>query len=94
MNTFWLCFVPLFVAVDAVGVLPMFLSLTDGLPGDVAALTGCELNKLIADETGVAGIPAGLAELDELPIRFTEVIDGTTADIEHATEQFLAALQQ
>jgi multiple antibiotic resistance protein len=31
MNAFWLCFVPLFVAVDAVGVLPMFLSLTDGL---------------------------------------------------------------
>jgi multiple antibiotic resistance protein len=31
MNTFWLCFVPLFVAVDAFGVLPMFLSLTDGL---------------------------------------------------------------
>ena len=31
MNTFWLCFVPLFVAVDAIGVLPMFLSLTDGL---------------------------------------------------------------
>jgi multiple antibiotic resistance protein len=31
MKTFWLCFVPLFVAVDAVGVLPMFLSLTEGL---------------------------------------------------------------
>jgi len=31
MSTFWLCFVPLFVAVDAVGVLPMFLALTDGL---------------------------------------------------------------
>jgi len=31
MNTFWLCFVPLFVAVDAFRVLPMFLSLTDGL---------------------------------------------------------------
>lgn len=31
MNTFWLCFVPLFVAVDAIGVLPMFLSLTEGL---------------------------------------------------------------
>lgn len=31
MNTFWLCFVPLFVAVDAVGILPMFLALTDGL---------------------------------------------------------------
>ncbi len=31
MNTFWLCFVPLFVAVDAVGVLPLFVSLTEGL---------------------------------------------------------------
>lgn len=31
MRTFWLCFVPLFVAVDAVGVLPMFLGLTEGL---------------------------------------------------------------
>jgi multiple antibiotic resistance protein len=31
MNMFWLCFVPLFVAVDAVGILPMFLALTDGL---------------------------------------------------------------
>lgn len=31
MNTFWLCFVPLFVAVDAVGVLPIFLALTEGL---------------------------------------------------------------
>jgi multiple antibiotic resistance protein len=31
MDTFWLCFVPLFVAVDAVGVLPMFLSLTEGV---------------------------------------------------------------
>jgi multiple antibiotic resistance protein len=31
MNTFLLCFLPLFVAVDALGVLPIFLSLTDGL---------------------------------------------------------------
>jgi len=31
MNTFWICFVPLFVSVDAIGVLPVFLSLTDGL---------------------------------------------------------------
>jgi len=31
MKSFWLCFVPLFVAVDAVGVLPMFLSLTEGI---------------------------------------------------------------
>jgi multiple antibiotic resistance protein len=28
MKSFWLCFVPLFVAVDAIGVLPMFLGLT------------------------------------------------------------------
>ncbi len=31
MRSFWLCFVPLFVAVDAVGVLPIFLSLTEEL---------------------------------------------------------------
>jgi len=31
MQNFWICFVPLFVAVDAVGVLPMFLALTEGM---------------------------------------------------------------
>ena len=31
LKSFWLCFVPLFVAVDAIGVLPMFMSLTEGL---------------------------------------------------------------
>jgi len=31
MATFWLCFVPLFVAVDPVGLLPVYLSLTGGL---------------------------------------------------------------
>lgn len=31
MNAFWLCFVPLFVAVDAIGVLPLFVSLTEGI---------------------------------------------------------------
>jgi multiple antibiotic resistance protein len=31
MIEFWLCFVPLFVAVDAVGVMPIFLSLTQGM---------------------------------------------------------------
>ena len=34
MKEFWLCFVPLFVAVDVIGVLPFFLSLTDGVPAD------------------------------------------------------------
>lgn len=31
MNDFWLCFVPMFVAVDALGVLPLFLGLTERL---------------------------------------------------------------
>jgi len=31
MKPFWLCFVPLFFAVDAIGVLPIFISLTEGI---------------------------------------------------------------
>ena len=31
MREFWLCFVPLFVAVDAIGILPIFLGLTSQL---------------------------------------------------------------
>lgn len=31
MRSFWLCFFPMFVAVDAVGVLPLFLRITAGL---------------------------------------------------------------
>lgn len=34
MKTFWLCFVPLFVAVDAIGLLPLFLGLTQPMPRD------------------------------------------------------------
>jgi multiple antibiotic resistance protein len=30
VKTFWLCFVPLFVAVDPIGVLPLFMGLTRG----------------------------------------------------------------
>ncbi len=30
MQTFWLCFVPLFVAVDVVGILPLYVALTEG----------------------------------------------------------------
>ncbi len=32
MIDFWLCFVPLFVAVDAIGVLPIYLALVAELP--------------------------------------------------------------
>lgn len=31
MRSFWLCFVPLFVAVDAIGVLPLFVDFTEGI---------------------------------------------------------------
>lgn len=31
MHGFWLCFVSLFVAVDVVGLLPLFIGLTEGL---------------------------------------------------------------
>ncbi len=32
MNEFWLCFIPLFVAVDAIGVLPIFIAITANMP--------------------------------------------------------------
>lgn len=31
MEAFWLCFFPMFVAVDAVGILPLFMHLTEGV---------------------------------------------------------------
>jgi len=65
------------------------IALDEDLPAQVEALTGCELNRLIADETGVSGIPAGLAELDDLPIRFSEVIDGDAGAIRAAVSAFL-----
>ena len=58
-------------------------------PSDVAALTGCELNKLIAEETDKHHIPAGLANLDTMQVRFTEVIDNDVEAIEDAAEAFL-----
>ena len=67
------------------------IALDEALPADVAALTGCELNRLIAEETGASHIPAGLAELDDLPILFTEVIDGTADAIRDAVCAFLGA---
>lgn len=60
------------------------------LPADVAALSGCALNDLIAEEANSHNIPRGLAELDSLPIRFSDVIEGTTPAIEQAVSEFLA----
>jgi len=31
LNQFWISFVPLFIAVDALGILPLFLSFTEGI---------------------------------------------------------------
>jgi len=31
LHIFWLCFVPLFVAVDPIGVMPIYLSITEGI---------------------------------------------------------------
>lgn len=31
LNQFWISFVPLFIAVDAIGILPLFLSFTEGV---------------------------------------------------------------
>ena len=64
----------------------------DPLPDGVATLSGCALNELIARETGATDIPRGLAELDALPIRFEEVVEGGTGDIEAAVTRFLRAL--
>lgn len=61
------------------------------LPEAVAALTGCQLNELIADETGKHDIPQRLAELDRMEIRFTEVIEDSVASVEGAVSNFLRA---
>jgi multiple antibiotic resistance protein len=31
MKSFWLCFIPLFVAVDSFGILPLFMGMTEGV---------------------------------------------------------------
>lgn len=59
------------------------------LPADVASLTGCQLNNIIAQQTGQTFIPAGLANLDKLQPRFTDVIDADVPSIESAALEFL-----
>lgn len=60
------------------------------LPEDVAALSGCDLNNKIADETGDHNIPEGLAKLDSMPIRFTDTIQGSLESIEDAVQAFIS----
>lgn len=59
------------------------------LPADIATLTGCQLNRLISQETG-STVPHGLAVLDEMAVRFTDVIDGTSDAIKQAVLDFSA----
>ncbi|MEE0845723.1 MAG: threonine synthase [Eggerthellaceae bacterium] len=59
------------------------------LPDEVAGLSGCQLNQLVSEQTG-SGIPQGLASLDDMPVRFTEVIDSTIDAIKHAALGFAA----
>lgn len=58
MIEFALCFVPLFVAVDAVGVLPLFINLTDGLEPSRARRVVIQ-SVLTAGGVGVAFLLAG-----------------------------------
>ena len=60
----------------------------EALPADIAALSGCELNKHIAQEIGNSYLPKGLAQLDELPLRFTETIGSSIATLEKAALDF------
>ena len=59
------------------------------LPADVEQLTGCQLNALVADEAGDSSIPAGLAGLDDAPVRFEEIIDGSVDAVEAAVQLFV-----
>ncbi len=59
------------------------------LPEQVAALTGCQLNQLIAEETNKHDIPAGLASLDEMEPRFDQVIPNDAESVEKAVQAFL-----
>jgi threonine synthase len=65
------------------------LAPNDELPVEIASLSGCELNEEIARKTGHNAIPHGLAQLDAKPIRFNEVIEGSTPAIEAAVESFV-----
>lgn len=64
MKIFWLCFVPLFVAVDAIGVLPLFIGMTEGLKKD-------KVEKIVLQSVATAAIVAlTFLALGETALRF------------------------
>lgn len=64
---FLLCFVPLFVAIDAPGVLPLVLSLTEGMKGK-ERIRVIHIAILTASIVGLAFLFAGKLVLDLLAI--------------------------
>ena len=65
------------------------LSSIDPLPAQVAVLSGVEVNRLVSEETGGTPIPPALDVLDDLPVRFTEVIGNRLEDVEAAVSRFV-----
>ena len=61
----------------------------ENLPQEVAELTGCKLNELIAEKTGKHDIPKNLACLDDAPLRFGDEIDASEEGIKQAILRFL-----
>ena len=64
---FWLCFVPLFIAVDSIGILPIYMGLTEGVEKT-------RLNKVILQSMATA-LAVGLAFLffGRLLLRFLNI---------------------
>jgi threonine synthase len=61
------------------------------LPMDAARLTGVELLARIAEMApGASRVPRGLAELGELPVRFSGVTAAGRAGVEAAVREWLA----
>jgi multiple antibiotic resistance protein len=67
IKSFWLCFVPLFVAVDAIGVLPMFMGLTEGLGRPVVRRV-LRQSVITASIVGIAFLAIGKGALNLLGI--------------------------
>ena len=59
------------------------------LPDAVAGLSGFDLNTLIAKDYKAGLIPTPLAELESLPVRFSEVCPGSTEGVEAAVKSWL-----
>ncbi len=59
------------------------------LPAEVAELSGFELNAMIARDYKAGKIPTPLAELQSLPVRFSEVCAGSTEGVEAAVKSWL-----